>query len=216
MRRFALLPLLLLSLGPALLAADPTPTPADGAAPGASQVPSPTPAPGPVLFEPSAQIPAQGGPGGKIAFFPGGPAFLSGGVGEISIGHGFGLGVGGYSLASEYVPVHDGVTYDVGYSYLGLLLDYTLFRRSLLSVQTSFMAGPAQGWSVARENGAPRVYSNFGQIEPEVDLVLNVTHELRLGVGGSWRFCAGSDLDGVLGTELNGGAVSFLMLYGQN
>ncbi|MGH7441885.1 MAG: hypothetical protein ACREKE_04340 [bacterium] len=169
-----------------------------------------------VLFEPSSQIPAEGGPGGEIAFFPGGTAFLSGGVGSVSIGHGVELGVGGYSLASEYVPSHDGVTYDVGYSYVGLLVDYTFFKRSLLSVNTSFLAGPAQGWSVARAAGADRVYSNFGQIEPSADLMLNVTHQLRLGLGVSWRFCAGSDLDGVLGTDLNGGAVSFLMLYGQN
>ncbi len=171
---------------------------------------------GQVLFQPSGQIPASGGPGGKIAFFPGGPAFLSGGVGAISIGHGFGLGLAGYSLASEYVPRHDGLLYDVGFSYLGVLAEYTFFRHSLLSVQTSFLAGPAQGWSVARAYGSARVYANFAQIEPEVDLMLNVTHQLRLGIGASWRFDAGSDLDAALGTDFGGGAVSLLMMYGQN
>jgi hypothetical protein len=170
---------------------------------------------GGILFEPATQIPAQGGPGAKLAFLPGGVAFLDGGVGSITLKDGIGLGLGGYSLVSEYVPIHDGIKSDLGYSYGGLLLNYSFYIHELFYVNASVMAGPAQGWSVPRQNGAERAYVNFAQIEPEVDFMLNVTHELRVGLGLSWRLCSGADLDSILGTNLDGGAASFVMMYGK-
>jgi hypothetical protein len=167
-----------------------------------------------ILFEPATQIPAEGGPGAKLAFLPSGVALLDGGVGAISLKDGIGLGIGGYSLASDYVPVHEGVKHDLGYTYGGILMDYSFYTKRLFYVNASMMAGPAQGWSVARAAGSNRVYDNFLQIEPSLNLMLNVTHELRLGLGLSWRFCAGADLAGDLGTDLDGGAVSFVMMYG--
>lgn len=169
-----------------------------------------------VLFEPTSQIPAEGGPGEKLAFFPGGTELLSGGIGVISVGDDAGLGLAGYSLASEYVPVHDGVKYDVGYSYWGLVLDRSFFTHKLCYIRTSIIAGPAQGWAVARVTGADRVYANFAQIEPGIDIMLNVTHELRIGLGADWRFCAGADVNGLLGTDLGGGALTLTIMYGQN
>jgi hypothetical protein len=169
-----------------------------------------------VLFEPTSQIPASGGPAAKIAFFPSGNALLSGGTGAVSLGDGVGLGLGGYSLASDFVPVHETVKYDLGYSYGGVIVNYTYFPHKLWSVYASVLAGPAQGWSVARVQGADRIYANFVQIEPELDVMLNVTHELRLGLGVSWRFCGESDLSSRLGTDLGGGGVTITMLYGQN
>jgi hypothetical protein len=168
-----------------------------------------------ILFEPSTQIPAQGGPGEKLAFFPGGSGTLSGGYGVLAVGDGVGLGVGGYSLSSEYVPVHDGIKHDLGYSYGGLVVDYSLYPQRLFYFNASIMVGPAQGWSVARSPGEDRVYVNFAQIEPGINIMLNVTHELRLGVGASWRLSAGADLDGLLGTDLDGGGVSVMMMYGK-
>lgn len=168
-----------------------------------------------ILFEPASQIPAEGGPGAKLAFLPGGVALLDGGVGAISLRDGIGLGLGGYSLSSDYVPVHEGVKYDLGYTYGGILMDYSFYTKRLFYVNASMMAGPAQGWSVARSAGAERIYVNFAQIEPSVNLMLNVTHELRVGLGLSWRFCAGGDLVGNLGTDLDGGAVSLVMMYGK-
>jgi hypothetical protein len=168
-----------------------------------------------ILFEPSSQIPAEGGPGVKLAFFPAGPALLSGGVGALSIGDGMSLGLGGYSLGSNYVPLHQGVKFDLGYSYYGITLDYALFTRRLCNLSLSIMAGPAQGWSVPRLTGAQRVYVNFAQIEPGINFILNVTHELRLELGVSYRLCSGADLDNELGTELEGSALSFTMMYGK-
>ncbi|HTB22474.1 MAG TPA: hypothetical protein VK914_07205 [bacterium] len=171
----------------------------------------------PVLLQPSAPIPAEGGPGAKIAYLPSGPALLSGGVGFISVGNGLGLGLGGYSLSSEYVPTHDGIKYDLGYSYGGVVANYSLyFPRSLFSIHTSVMVGPGQGWAVPRLTGADRVYVNFIQIEPGIDIMLNVSRQLSLGLGFSWRLCGGADLDNLLGSDLGGGGISFLILVGQN
>jgi hypothetical protein len=175
------------------------------------------PADAPVLLAPSAPIPAEGGPEGKIAYLPSGPALLSGGIGFISVGNGIGLGVGAYSLASEYVPTHDSVKYDLGYSYGGALLNYSVFfPRSLISFDASVMFGPGQGWAVPRLTGADRVYVNFIQIEPGIDIMLNVTRQLSVGIGASWRFCDGADLDNLLGSDMGGGGISFLVLVGQH
>ena len=168
-----------------------------------------------ILFEPSSQIPAEGGPAAKLAYLPGGTAFLTGGIGAISVSHNVGIGVGGYSLDSDYEPVHDGIRHDIGYTYGGLYLDYSLVRFRFAFITLSFLAGPAQGWSVARTPGAERVYANFAQIEPGINLMISVTHELRIGLGGSYRFCAGDDLDGDLGADLQGGALTLTMMYGK-
>lgn len=167
------------------------------------------------MFEPTKQIPAEGGPAAKLAFMPGGTALLSGGVGVISLSDGVGIGLGGYSLSSDYVPSHEGVKHDLGYSYAGLFGDYSFFTRHLFYLNLSCMAGPGQAWSVARETGANRIYVDFIQFEPGAAIMLNVTHELRLGLGGSWRITCGSDIDSVLGTGLNGGTITFIMMYGK-
>jgi hypothetical protein len=201
-----LLSLLLLALAPLCLRASQAPSGADPAARSEDAD---------ILFEPTTQIPAQGGPGVREAFFSGGSGLLSGGIGTLAVGDGVGLGVGGYSLASEYAPLHNGIRHDFGYSYGGLLVDYSASPRHLLYFNASVMVGPAQGWSVARTTGADRVYVNFAQIEPGISVMLNVTHELRVGVGASWRYCAGADLNGLLGSDLSGGAISLILMYGK-
>jgi hypothetical protein len=169
-----------------------------------------------VLLTGTGTIAAEGGPGGKIAFLPSGPALLSGGIGVLSLPYGLGLGVGAYSLSSEYVPTHNGVKYDLGYTYGGVVLAYSMFTHSLISVIATAMVGPGQGWAIPREPGASRTYSNYLQIEPGFNIMLNVTRELSIGFGGSWSFCEGADLQDELGSNLGGGGVSFLVLVGQD
>jgi hypothetical protein len=174
------------------------------------------PVPYSVLFSGTGTIAASGGPGGQIVYLPSGPALLSGGIGVLSLPHGLGVGVGAYSLSSEYVPTHDGVKYDLGYTYGGLVLAYSLFPQSLFSVLTTVMVGPGQSWGVPREAGAARTYANFIEIEPGFDVMLNVTRELAIGFGGSWSFCEGADLDNEVGSNLGGGGISFLVMVGQD
>jgi len=174
------------------------------------------PVPYHVLLTGTGTIAAEGGPGGKIAFLPSGPALLSGGIGILSLPYGLGLGVGAYSLSSEYVPTHNGIKYDLGYTYGGLVLAYSMFPHSLFSVISTVMVGPGQGWAIPREPGASRTYANYIQIEPGINIMLNVTRELSIGFGGSWSFAEGTDLNDELGSNLGGGGVSFLVLVGQD
>jgi hypothetical protein len=169
-----------------------------------------------VLLTGTGTIAAEGGPGGEIVYLPSGPALLSGGIGVLSLPYGLGVGVGAYSLSSEYVPTHDGIKYDVGYTYGGLVVAYSLFPHSLFSVLANVMVGPGQAWGVRRVTGAERTYANFIQFKPEVDVMLNVTRELSIGVGGSWGFCEGADLADDVGSNLGGGGISLLVLVGQD
>lgn len=168
------------------------------------------------LFKPSAPLfPAQGGPGVKTLFLPQGTALLVGGSGSLMVGDNFGIGLGGYSLANELViqmPTHKR---DLGLSYGGLEWDYSILPKRLFYLNFSCMTGVGQAFAVPRLTGADRIQSNFYYIDPQFNIMLNVTHELRFDLGVGYFATAGADLKGTLGTELNGFNLQILLFYGK-
>jgi hypothetical protein len=68
-----------------------------------------------------------------------------------------------------------------------------------LNVET--LIGPGQAYGVYREVGATREYLNFWVAEPGINVMVNVTDSLRLGVGASYR--------------LVGPSLSFTLMYGK-
>lgn len=168
-----------------------------------------------ILFQPKFQFPAQGGVDVKAAFLPVGTVTLVGGRGELMVGDNLGIGVASYSLVSELVPTYSGVKHDIGLSYGGLLLNYSFYPRRLFYFNTALLMGLGQASSVARENNADRVHSAFPVLEPELDWMVNVTRELRLGLCFSWRFFPGSSEASTVGMDLQGPAATLSMLYGK-
>lgn len=168
-----------------------------------------------VLFKPKAVFPAQGGPAAKIAFLGDQSAVLVGGVGSVSLGGGLGLGVGSYSLSSELKLEKNGVVRDVGLSYVGILIENSFFQRRLFYFNLSSMLALGQAHSVARLPGAQRESSMFFLVEPGFNTMLNVTPELRVGLGVGYRMTAGADLNSTVGMPMHGFSTALTLYYGK-
>jgi hypothetical protein len=169
-----------------------------------------------ILFQPKQTIPAHGGPAVKVARFGNDTAFLMGGCGRIALENGnMGVGFGGYSLATELLADVGGVKRDIGFSYGGIMLDRSFFARKLFYFNVNTMAGLGQTWAVSRLAGAKRDYNSFYFVEPELSLMLNVTGDLRVGIGGGYRLVFGQDPNANLGLPLDGPALTVTILYGK-
>jgi hypothetical protein len=168
-----------------------------------------------ILFQPKQLFPAQGGPAVKYATFPAGRGVLVGGTGGVVLGRGFGLGFAGYSLATELLADVNNLKRDIGMSYGGLHIENSFLSRRLFYLNTAIIMGGGQSWSVTREAGAQREYATFFIAEPELNVMLNVTHEIRMGLGISYRATAGADLAFTLGSPLSGFAGTLTMYYGK-
>ncbi len=168
-----------------------------------------------ILFQPKVSFPARGGPAFKAADVPAGAATLVGGRGEVVLKDVLGVGFGSYTLATELLADQFGVKRDIGLSYGGLELNYSFFSRKLLYLNVGTLVGTAQAYSVPRLDGAKREYTQFMLMEPELTAMVNVTSDLRLGVGTSYRFTNEIDTQRIIGSEIRGWAFSFTLMYGK-
>jgi len=168
-----------------------------------------------VLFEPKDMFPAQGGPGAKTLFLSTGTALMFGGVGTLMVGNNVGLGAGGYSLADQFIIEAQGQKRDLGLSYGGLILDYSVVPRQLFYLNFSAMGGLGQAYVIPRVTGSERIFSNFAFIEPSFNLMLNVTRELRVAIGIGALITGGADLSASIGTGITGGNAQVVLFYGK-
>jgi hypothetical protein len=168
------------------------------------------------LIKADNPFPAQGGPAAKLSFLGGPVGMLLGGRGALMLGENLALGVGGYSLATEVVTSSPaGIKRDVGFSYFGVTIDNFFVPRKLWFLGTSVLVGPGFGTGSQRNPAAEKDRTLFFVVEPEMNIMLNVTRELRIGLGLGFRLTAGSDITSVLGTDLGGISASFNLLYGK-
>lgn len=170
-----------------------------------------------ILFHPGEKLsfPAQGGPAFKAAYFPAGAGTLVGGRGEVVLKGDWGLGFGSYALSSELLADQKGIKRDIGMSYGGLVLNYSFFGRKLLYLNVEALLGPGQAYAVSRLDGAKREYTNFWVTEPEISVMVNVTTDLRLGVGAGYRLTNSQGNDNILGSDMGGPSLSFTLMYGK-
>jgi hypothetical protein len=168
-----------------------------------------------ILFNPKIGFPAQGGPAFKSAYFDAGAGTLVGGRGEVVLSKVWGVGFGSYTLATELLADQLGIKRDIGLSYGGLQLNYSFFSRKLLYFNVGALMGPGQAYAVSRLEGATREYTQFLVMEPELITMVNVTNDLRLGVGASYRFVTENDAQRILGSKIGGWGVTFTLMYGK-
>lgn len=168
-----------------------------------------------VLFEPKAVFPAQGGPGAKFLLLPQGSILLVGGTGSLMLGQNVGLGAGGYSLADPFAFLEDGQLRDLGLSFGGLILDYSLLPKKLFYLNFSVMGGFGQAHVIPRVTGGQRQNANFAFIDPVFNLMLNVTRELRLSIGAGYFLISGADTQASLGTGVSGPNIQAVLNYGK-
>lgn len=168
-----------------------------------------------VLFEPKSMFPAQGGPGLELAIFGNTAAILVGGIGSLDLGGGLGIGLAGYSLSTELTTTFNGAVHDVGLSYGGVVVENSFFQRKLFYFKVSTLMGPGQAYAVARQVGAQREHVIFFIAEPEIEWMLNVTREARIGFGLGYRLTAGASTSDVTGLNMQGFSARATLYYGK-
>jgi hypothetical protein len=168
-----------------------------------------------ILFEPKTQFPAQGGPALKAAFLPIGTAFLVGGRGEFLLNGSLGLGVASYSLSTELMPTYNATRHDLGFSYGGFSIDDSFYPRRLFYFNVSCTVALGQASSLPVAANAGRDHVDFLLLEPELNWMVNVTQELRIGLGFSWRILNSANVKSVVGVDMGGGAASLTLMYGK-
>jgi hypothetical protein len=167
------------------------------------------------LLKADTSFPAAGGPGVKFAYIDGTTATLFGGKGSLLLSESTGIGAGGYSLSSQLTSDVSGLKRDINFSYFGLTVDNFFLPRELIFLNLSTLVGYGTATGSRRDMAGTKDGASFFLVEPEFNLMLNVTKELRLAFGVSYRLIAGADLRGVMGADLSGFSGSITMMYGK-
>ena len=152
-------------------------------------------------------------------------AVMIGGRGGFIFNHQLVLGGGGYGLVND-VPVEitpDSTRY-LNFGYGGLLLGYVIAPNKLVhfDVNTLIAAG-GLGFRDAIFKEWDDEYGDFDVdpntdavlvLEPTLNLILNVTSWMRLGVGASYRYVYGLDNPYISDLDMSGGTLTFSLKFG--
>jgi hypothetical protein len=139
-------------------------------------------------------------PVAKVTGIDGSAELMIGARGAIIFKKFFALGLGAYTLASDFKVAVDGTPENLSFTYGGLEQDIIFLSDSLVhgAFRTLFGVGSA---SLGDKVSSDR----FFVAELGGDAELNLTQWMRLSIGGGWRFAQGvTDLEGLYNRELSG------------
>ena len=164
-----------------------------------------------------------GGPVLKVGHVAGDAEVLTGGRGgwiiNVAPQHTVVLGGGGYGLTTglqvsvlESGPDFLTRTVDMGYG--GFELEYVNRTKRLVHVSVLTLIG-AGGLTVRDTEEFDPDGDAFFIAEPQANLMLNVTHFFRLGVGVSYRWVNGADYAGLDDADLRGMAGVLMFKFGK-
>ena len=186
-------------------------------------------APGPVEDQPRTLLTAKtarGGFGGLRAAYTrvqGRPGAIFGGRGAFLANHAFAVGLAAYGLVSRFSDRSDVAntpsSSGLAMGYGGLWLEAIVLPMEVVHVSVGALVG-AGGVSYGRWNrGTDDNTWNRGSAmfvaEPSVAVELNVASVVRVGLEGSYRFVAGSELAGVSDHDLSGWTVGTMLKFGK-
>jgi hypothetical protein len=129
-----------------------------------------------------------------------------------SMNRGLYLGLGAYGLVNDVDTGASGKldAFDVWYG--GFTVDYTLYASQVLHGSAGFLIG---GGQINVRDVAESDSASLFVFEPGVNLMVNVTKGIELGVGASYRFMNGSDIDGFKNSDLSGPAASLFVRWNE-
>jgi len=129
--------------------------------------------------------------------------FLAGGKLGWIINYQYLLGVEGYWLVNDVPGPEIGGTLapDLAMKYGGLTLEYIIMPQSTVHFSVATLA--AMG-SVAYDYSNVRDNDTYWVIEPSVNVYLNMTQYLKVGLGAGYRYVSDVDLRGLTGENLSG------------
>lgn len=125
---------------------------------------------------------------------------MAGLSGAVIIGEWFSIGLGAYTLISDFKVDVDGTMENLNFTYGGLEQDIIFLSDSLVHGTFGLLIGAGSA-SLGDVVSVDRFF--VGEIGGDAEL--NVTNWMRISVGGGWRFVQGvSDLEGLINKDLSG------------
>lgn len=129
-----------------------------------------------------------------------------------SMNRGLYLGVGAYGLVNDVDAGASGKLDAFDLWYGGFTVDYTLYADRVLHGSAGFLIG---GGQIDASNVSESESATLFVFEPGVNLMVNVTKGVELGVGASYRFMNGSNMDGFENSDLSGPAAAIFVRWNE-
>ena len=144
-------------------------------------------------IQPEFKLTQLGGQGASMPGIQFGPA----------LGHTLYFGLGGYALVNSVEASNlykDLKAFDFWYS--GVSMNYTLFHSRLVHCSAGCLLGYGQLKAESLSAGSDR--ADLFVADPGINVMLNLTSSLELGVGGTYRIVNGSNLEDLSNSDLSG------------
>ena len=131
--------------------------------------------------------------------------------GAVLLGKWFSIGLGAYTLISDFKVDVDGTPENLSFTYGGLEQDVIFLSDSLVHGAFRLLMGAGSA-----SLGDAVSVDRFFVAELGGDAEMNVTDWMRISVGGGWRFAQGvSDLEGLINNDLSGLLINFAIKVGR-
>ena len=151
-----------------------------------------------------------GAPVVKFTDVAGNFAVLAGGRGAWIINHTIMIGGGGYGLANDIYDFRLAPAPRVQFGYGGVELGVVAASNSLVHFTVAGLVGGG-GLTL----GAPGPADAVFVLEPQLDLVLNVTPYMRFAAGGGYRWVTGVDWFPMTDADMSAWQVSLALKFGR-
>ncbi len=163
-----------------------------------------------------------GAPTIKFTSFDDELGVLLGGYAGVMLNSKLMLGAGAYALVNNIEAPRANPTDATMYWnmwYTGFVPEYTIKGNKLVHLAVGALVGGGgvfmnerfKNWEDYESIG----YSSFFVGEPHLNLEMNITSYLRLGIGGSYRFVRGSGTEGITDEKLSGPSAHFTIKAGR-
>lgn len=154
------------------------------------------------------------GPEFKLTSFNGELAFMTGGKAGLILDRVFSIGGGGYNIVTNH-KVYDSDEEnapwaDLDFSYGGIIFEYINDPNNLYHFTGSLLLGAGYASYSTNVYGFPedvdwyRKGATYFVAEPQINIDVNLIKYLRLGVGASYRFAVGGELEKTAASDLSG------------
>lgn len=120
------------------------------------------------------------------------------------INHKYSIGLGGNMLINNPDKMNDVNRNRIYMGYMGGLLEYIINPDDLIHFSVSTLIGWGRAGSNTNGNMMGGNINHFFVAEPELNLTINIHKNLRLNIGGGYRFVTGSNVEGISDKDLSG------------
>ncbi len=163
-----------------------------------------------------------GAPAIKFTTFDDKMGVLLGGYAGVMLNSKLMLGAGAYALVNNIEAPRTHAADPTLYWnmwYTGFVPEYTIKGNKLIHIAAGALIGGGGVMKSERykewDDHESLDYSSFFVGEPHINLELNITSYLRLGIGGSYRFVKGSNTAGITDEKLSGPSAHFTIKAGR-